>query len=78
MAASLNRLASVTLVGGILCGAMPDGLAQDGHSQAPSPKESVEQALRALGRGLTERAKDLEDDDHTAATGSVGPPFPRI
>jgi hypothetical protein len=79
MAASLNRLASVTLVGGILCGAMPDGLAQDGHSQGPSPSnESVEQALRALGRGLTERAKDLEDDDHPAATGSVGPPFPRI
>ena len=51
MAASLNRLVPLAIIGGILCGTMPDGvvrdglaqtgLAQDGHSHAPSPSNEA-------------------------------------
>jgi hypothetical protein len=72
----LNLVAALALLGAFLCTTTLDGSAQEARPQATSPRDPlVNQALRALGRGLAERAKELGDP---LATGSLGGPVPRF
>lgn len=86
-AAILKSVALLLLLGIALFATMPGSSAQERKPQtAPSSpaqstsNDSLDQALRALRRGLSERAKELSRSQKTdpLATGSVGRPVPRI
>src|SRR5215218_2417200 len=78
VAAGAIRITAAVMVVSMLWAVATGGSAQERPADGrPRLKQEMDQALRALGRGLTERAKELgAGPESPLATGSIRAPFP--